>query len=223
MRYVILIAAIVLWIAGLGSFIYEFYPREVKYSVARMVPEKKVKTRTYIDADGNHREEIVEPTVEVYLPVWETKYRVPDREDQLRFIGLSCVVGLMLLYFSFVIVGYGLCCVTNRPANNALEIQIAGVVTFLTGIFGAAIAMPSRTDPSPSQPQVQEASRLPLPQVPSNGSTFAPTPGYPAALTSPPALDPSESVGPLIRTGHDSQLQDLPEDRVGPLRYEYDP
>lgn len=182
MRKVLLIAAVLLWFAGVASFVYWFWPREQHFTVTHLVPEKFVKTMTYEIRIGEQTGTVAIPfQYEVHKPVHETLTKEPTREAQLRFFCLAGVASLVFLYCAIVILSFGRCLWNGTAPAKSLELQLTGTVTFLMGIFGGAIALPT-------SPQVIEA--------PKTYTNTGPEPYYPPVYSPAPTPVPPSAFDP---------------------------
>ncbi|REK05512.1 MAG: hypothetical protein DWQ37_23660 [Planctomycetota bacterium] len=203
MRFVLLVAGVVLWACSLGLFLYIFWPREHQELITHMVPEKHSRSVQYrIEIDGKpHTIEIPVP-YETAHAVYETVTREVTREEQIRFVALASGVGLLDLYFLIVILAFGWCLATGK-SNKSLDLQLVGVVTFLTGVVGTMVAtrpVPQAAEQAP--PVSHTGRRLPVGEPAGFMRTPEPLPyepyveslDYPSPSLPPPTDDVQPSA-----------------------------
>lgn len=186
------------------AFIYWFMPRETETTINRAVAEKPTRQLDMPIRIGDQTGTITIPVdYEVAKLVSETVVKSPTREDNLRFVGLCAVAGLVYFYFAIVIVGFGRCMWSGKPATRALEIQFTAAITTSVGIFVGAVAVsPPRPDSAvpitsryaDSPPSPQSSFDKPVPAA--LDERLSPQPSEAPAANGRPALAPSERVGP---------------------------
>lgn len=199
MRVGLLLIAIALWAGCLSIFIFWFLPREQSVVVSQLVPEQQTKTMQLTFKLGTETALLEVPmTYTVHKPVYETKTREPSRDEWLRFVCLSVIASLVFFYCFIVIAAFAKHLWAGGALPKAVEIQLAGTITFLLGALGGALAVPP---PSPQgdnwknwQPPSTQAQDQATPSI-GERVVFPPASG-PAVSAPRPVLDPAERVGP---------------------------
>lgn len=196
MRAGLLLFAVALWVGCLGIFIYWFFPREQTVVVTHLVPEQRVKTAQFSFKLGTETAYVDVPmNYEVNKLVHEHRTREPSRDEWLRFVCLSVFASLVFFYCFVVITAFAKHLWAGGALPKAVEIQLAGTITFLLGALGGALAVPPASPPvdwRDSEPAINQDAEFRA--TPSPSPSLLPAPARNG--DSRPQLDPSEKIGP---------------------------